>query len=449
MENSSGPGPEHTAFTQWVVSHGVEIKGVAPARFPGRRLGMVATRVIEENEIMLSIPVNLMLTVDSIPKEFVSLFPEGTPVQGILAAFLTHGNKEDQSQILKEMSLWRSVWPAWEEFEQSMPIFWTGRLRVSNLRGFQSHSQDGDPDSNVAGTATRSLLPLSITGHQNGSPNQHQQSNFKFNSNPSYETRYQNLLPQQETRFRKAWDSVVSVFPETETNRKTFAYNWAIINSRSFYYVSPGEDEPEDWNDAIAMVPFADYFNHDDDAACEVVFDGKWYTFKATRRYEKGEEVYMNYGEHSNDFLWVEYGFFLDNNPSDGIYLDDIILPTLSRSEKKELVEYNCLGNYEITASGANASTFAAASIKYMSRQNWRDYLGGDAEEGFDEEKSASVIRDWIEEYLRECSVTFDALTKASKNTNDDSEKEKLGLMLARWKQIQQLCESAIENITA
>lgn len=70
--------------------------------------------------------------------------------------------------------------------------------------------------------------------------------------------------------------------------------------------MSPGKDEPEDWNDAIGMVPFADYFNHVDDAvglslclcticirvcdidyiqACEVNFDGKKYTFRATRRY--------------------------------------------------------------------------------------------------------------------------------------------------------------------
>ncbi len=45
MDNS--PGEEHTAFTQWAVSHGIKIKGIAPARFPGRRLGMIATRDIE------------------------------------------------------------------------------------------------------------------------------------------------------------------------------------------------------------------------------------------------------------------------------------------------------------------------------------------------------------------------------------------------------------------
>lgn len=41
------PGEEHLCFTQWAGSQGVEINGVAPAKFLGRRLGMVATRPIE------------------------------------------------------------------------------------------------------------------------------------------------------------------------------------------------------------------------------------------------------------------------------------------------------------------------------------------------------------------------------------------------------------------
>jgi hypothetical protein len=41
------PGEEHAAFMRWAISQGVEINGVAPARFPGRGLGMVALRAIE------------------------------------------------------------------------------------------------------------------------------------------------------------------------------------------------------------------------------------------------------------------------------------------------------------------------------------------------------------------------------------------------------------------
>lgn len=37
-------------------------------------------------------------------------------------------------------------------------------------------------------------------------------------------------------------------------------------------------------------------------------------------------------------------GFYLDDNPSDGVYLDDIILKDLTPSEKEELAGQDCLG---------------------------------------------------------------------------------------------------------
>lgn len=194
---------------------------------------------------MLSIPVSLMLTIDSIPEFFVSLFPADTSIHGVLAAFLTHGDPG----LLAELDAWRSVWPDWAEFESSMPVFWPARLRRSNS------SVVGRGDSVSQGPT---FLPPSISGLWDS---------FEKWTGPEdyeYETRYQNLLAQQEKRLQDAWKHVLSVFPETDW--KAFAYNWAIINSRSFYYVSPGKDEPEDWNDAIGMVPYADYFNHVDDA---------------------------------------------------------------------------------------------------------------------------------------------------------------------------------------
>ena len=196
---------------------------------------------------MLTVPVNLMLTIDSIPSSFTSQFPSGTSIHGILAAFLTHADPA----LLKDVDPWRRVWPSFDEFEDSMPVLWPEHLRVSNSSYGASSSS-----SSSSSSERKVLLPPSISGKWNS-----------FSKEPvgaDYETRYQNLLSQQEKRLQDAWAHVVTVYPKTEW--KSFAYYWCIINSRSFYYVSPGKDEPEDWNDAIGMVPFADYFNHDDDA---------------------------------------------------------------------------------------------------------------------------------------------------------------------------------------
>lgn len=172
-----------------------------------------------------------MLTIDSIPSSFIKRFPKETPVQCILAAFLTNGERS----LTEKWDAWRAVWPKWDEFRDSLPLFWPEYLQ---------------PLDN--GTTSRDLLPPAACG--------------KWWSLPSlaleagYEMIYQNVLGQQEKRFNDAWNSVRSVFPETDWD--AFAYNWSVINSRSFYYVSPGKSAPADWNDALGMVPFADYFNH-------------------------------------------------------------------------------------------------------------------------------------------------------------------------------------------
>ncbi|PYH85959.1 ribosomal N-lysine methyltransferase [Aspergillus uvarum CBS 121591] len=470
MATDESPGQEHVAFMQWAKSQGVTINGITPARFPGRRLGMKATRTIEENETMLSVPVSAMLTIDSIPASFVEQFPSGASIHCILAAFLSHGD----ASLLQELEPWRKVWPNFREFEDTMPVLWPEHLRRSNS-AFEKATSDSSSETSSS-TAPPSLLPPSISGLWNS-----------FQQEPvgvDYETRYQNLLAQQENRLQAAWAHVRKVYPEIEWS--TFAYYWSVINSRSFYYVSPGKEEPEDWNDAIAMVPFADYFNHDDDAACEVIWTGQNYLFKATRQYDQGEEIFMSYGSHSNDFLFVEYGFFLPTNPSDSIYLDDIIFQDLTIEQKKDLIGQDLFGNFELTLPPTDEPTIpkniqAAAALKSMTRRDWKLWITGRSRRGFSGEKCTEVIRGWIEVYRGECEAVIarieamldDGLRNcvgdgASVEGKSDGstvsivpsstavdvgvrslewERRRLEMLVGRWRQLQGLCEGALEMV--
>jgi hypothetical protein len=46
------PGQEHVDFTQWAKRQGVQINGVAPARFPGRGLGIAAQEDIRVRDLL-------------------------------------------------------------------------------------------------------------------------------------------------------------------------------------------------------------------------------------------------------------------------------------------------------------------------------------------------------------------------------------------------------------
>ncbi|CRG82956.1 SET domain-containing protein 4 [Talaromyces islandicus] len=425
MASFSSPGEEHTSFMQWSLAQGVEINGVEPARFPGRGLGMVASRDIQANEVMVSVPVSVMLSVDTIPRSFIDLFVDHEiPLQGLLAAFLTHGKPE----ALKKYSLWKATWPTRQDFEDTMPILWPEKLRVSN-------SSSSSP---VDLTTSSITLPPAASGLWN-----------TFRKRPlvqGYKTKHQNQLAQQEKRLQAAWKGVIAVFPDTDWD--TFVYYWLIVNTRCFYYVKPGEEPPEDVNEAMTLVPFADYFNHKDDAQCDVEFDGEKYTFQATKSYEKGEEIYMSYGAHPNDLLLIEYGFFLQENESDTLYLDDIIFRDLTTAEKEELIFQQYYGNYQITPeSGPCFRTEVAASMKCMSRRAWQNYIQGRGNAAPNSVKVNSIIRGWIEVYLKEASVTIENLEAMLKAETVDSTISKIKVLIDRWNQIKHLCDETVSKL--
>lgn len=173
-----------------------------------------------------------MLTVDSIPSTFVKRFRTGTPTQAILAAYLTHGDRRS----LKKWDAWRKVWPSQQVFEDSMPLLWP---------------ELSQSDSGAGGI----ILPPSASGISETS-----QANPLGEGDKEI---YQNILSRQRTRLQRSWEDVVSVIPDM--NWDSFSYNWCIVNTRSFYYVGPGKEDPEDWNDALGLVPFVDYLNHSDE----------------------------------------------------------------------------------------------------------------------------------------------------------------------------------------
>lgn len=179
-----------------------------------------------------------MLTIDCIPKTFVELFPERTSTHGILAAFLSHGD----TSLLAKWKEWRDSWPDLQSFKNCMPISWVNAPWSPSVE----HGELG---------TSHFPLPPAASGYWDIM----KASSKRYNS----EYTYQNILPKQERRMLSAWECVLQAFPDTDWNM--FSYHWFIINTRSFYYVTPGKEEPEDWNDAVGLVPIADYFNHAND----------------------------------------------------------------------------------------------------------------------------------------------------------------------------------------
>ncbi|KAJ5210385.1 hypothetical protein N7472_000524 [Penicillium cf. griseofulvum] len=421
------PGQEHEAFTEWAISNGIDTNSVTPARFQGRGLGMMATRNIKKGELVLQVPTHLMLRVEDISSTFINKLPEDIAVHAVLAAYLTHGAPDE----LSKYELWRKSWPSRKDFEDSMPILWPTALGGPQLL---TSKDDAPTDSEQP-----CLLPPSLSGRWNSL---HPSPKMR-----KYSSDYQNIISQQAQRLRKAWTDVISAFPDT--NWETFSYNWLIVNTRSFYWMGDGQETPEDPNDAMGLVPFADYFNHAD-VARDVKFDENTYEFRATKDYEEGEEVFMNYGSHPNDTLLAEYGFFLDVNEADSIYLDDIVFRDIhSAGQQEELWLNQYYGNYQVTPHGPCYRTEVAACLTYMKEEDWRNHVLEGQTQGLDESRSEATIKRWILTYAAEADATITALQKAMElNTTVQVHRSKADMLLKRWRQIKDLCENAVKTVS-
>jgi hypothetical protein len=169
-------------------------------------------------------------------------------------------------------------------------------------------------------------------------------------------------------------------------------------------------------------------------------------------------------------------GFYLDENESETLYLDDIVLKEFSLPLQEELdfeqyygyvCRHQCffvfghcdpgqsrpwlthvLSNYQVTATGVCYRTEIAACLKYMPLKDWRQYILGYSTDGADEKKSEAIIQGWIEKYLQEVDTTVTALEKVGASRTDPKTLEKIKMLLKRWAQIRNLCAKASEVVS-
>lgn len=188
----------------------------------------------------------------------------------------------------------------------------------------------------------------------------------------------------------------------------------------------------------MALCPFADYFNHAEEG-CEFDYDASGCWLTADRDYRAGEEIFVSYGKHTNDFLLVEYGFTLSPNRWDNIKLDEYILPKLKASQKNLLEAHGLMGNYALDSSDICYRTQAAIRGLVLSKAKLRQFLAG---ENDGEEEQGTVDRKCVEILVefqkgaRKRQITIDKLSKSP-------HKE---CLTERWKQLDNMISSGIQR---
>lgn len=334
----------------------------------------------QAGETVLTVPTSALRTIQTVPRRISK--PLGViTVHGLLAAELSM----DDSQL---RAPWRAILPTLDDFAETMPLMWHSSLH--------------------------SLLPPAALS----------------------------LLENQKRKISVDWSAVSASFPDLSYD--VYLYNWLLVSTRTFYYTSPKikMKKPISRDDCLALSPFADLFNHAD-IGCKVTFSPPGYQISTDRDIEKGEEVYISYGNHSNDFLLAEYGFTLAENRWDRIYLDDILLPLFSEDQKQSLADEGFLGKFVLDRETVCYRTRVALRLLCMPANKWRVLVANGLEEKDKHQVTVDGILqnalklhlEHVDRYIKKVEALKFGLA---------SQRETLS---TRWKQIRLLLTTCIDRI--
>ncbi|KAF2747449.1 SET domain-containing protein [Sporormia fimetaria CBS 119925] len=397
-------GEEHTRFVSWAEKNGITINGVAPAKFPGRGMGIVATRDIKAGETLVHVHSKAIISHAS-PQIFKMpsgrMWSKDLSVHGRLAAYLALRCNDENF----EYKAWRDTWPSIREFRQILPIYWS------------DEAQDLLPH------AAKEILTK-------------QQRNIEADFCAVSAT----CISESEASFPKI-------------DKDLFIYTWMIVNTRCFYWdyldlpkVSPRlprmrKDLTAD--DRYAMCPFMDYFNHTGDEGCVTETNRDGYYVVANQDYQAGTELYASYGTHTNDTLLAEYGFILEDNPHDAITLDHLILPDLTFKQYELLRMDKFLGNYTLSRGSPSPVTChrTQAALRYLTIP-YRRYAAFEAglDEGTPEEQQ--IVDRHLVGLLEQYDRVFKTLLE-DVEALEDKMGEQRATLKKRWVQIRCLVNQA------
>lgn len=303
----------HEELLTWATEKGVKFHGIEPKRIPGRGIGLIATRALKANEVILDVPTACLRSIDTVRTSIIRHLPKSITIHGLLATELALDTSS-------KYAAWNAVCPTPEDFN-TMPLVWPKDLQI--------------------------LLPKAA----------------------------RTLLSKQEAKFKRDWAAVSAAFPQQQLGEARYRYAWLLVNTRTFYYVN-AKLKRRSTDDHMCLQPVADLFNHGDEG-CNVAFDHQGFSIYATREYAEGDELKICYGRHSGDFLLVEYGFVMDENRWDEVLLDDVLLSKLDARQKDKLEEAGYLGNYVMDRETVCYRTQVAVRLLCCGFREWKRFVDG------------------------------------------------------------------------
>ena len=271
-------------YTMWMKSLGAQFSKIELKYFRPDYRGVVATGVINKNDIIISVPKEGMITLRMAKQTIV-----GKKILDSGASLIYPNNSLLSTYVLLEKANPKTQWTlliqAMPKSVANFPVFFTKEekallIGTQFLRIFLFHL----------------INSLSIAA-------------------------IEELRKDMEKDYNKIC-SVAQEFAKIATV-DDFMKTRALVNSRIFGTKIDGEE-----NDSI--VPFADMFNYkykSDMTHWTYAADLKSFVVRAKDVIKPGDEIFVYYGNKPNSNFFQFYGFVIENNDNDEVTLEIALDP--------------------------------------------------------------------------------------------------------------------------
>merc|ERR1712137_170958 len=251
------------AFLRWLAGHGVDVDDLSITVRGGlaEGCGVIATKPIKKDDLLLNIPRKLIISTDNADQESIdTISPEQMKqISSVkLAVYLCFERQ-------KRNSFWK---PFIDTLPQTLtlPLFWT-KEELQTIKG-----------SIIYGLAIQQIVHTVM--------------------------QYLHIYP---ALMRSKFKSSASKFTYAD-------YRWAvaIIMSRQNFVPINGQMQ-------ICLIPFWDMFNHSNGSKITTYYNGEAETTQcyAIDDFEPEQQAFIFYGPRSNDLFLLYQGFVYDENMHD------------------------------------------------------------------------------------------------------------------------------------
>lgn len=188
----------------------------------------------------------------------------------------------------------------------------------------------------------------------------------------------------------------------------------------------------------MALNPFADYFNHSS-LGCSVEFSSQGFEISVSGDstpdgYDVGDEVYISYGKHGNDFLLAEYGFIMDHNLWDDVSLEELVLGEMMEEQRELVKENGFYKKYVLDREGACYRTQVALRAMVVPERRWLRFIAGSDDGEADQQKVDELLKKLLGTLKADSLEKVEMLEGLKKEGKEDS--GQIDCLIKRWKQI-------------